>query len=71
MLCPFRSEGFRELGHTGFGSVVGALLLWVQDARAGDGGEEDDAAAANGGGGGGLGVHHVGGAGAGDEEGAG
>ena len=50
--CPFRSEGFGQLGDGGFGGVVGALLLRVQDAGAGDGGEEDDGAA-------GFGGHHV------------
>ena len=29
----------------GFGGIVGALLLWVQDAGAGDGANKDDGAA--------------------------
>ena len=33
------------MGHGRFGGVVGALLLRVQDAGAGDGGEKDDGAA--------------------------
>lgn len=64
---PFRREGFGQLGHGRFGGVVGALLLRVQDAGAGDGREEDDGSAAAGAGGG----DHVAGAGSGDEEGAG
>lgn len=44
--------------------LVGALLLRVEDAEAGDGGEEDDGAA-------GAGGDHAAGAGLGDEEGAG
>ena len=46
---PLRGEGFGQLGHGRFGGVVGALLLRVQDAGAGDGGEEDDGAAGFGG----------------------
>ncbi len=44
--------------------VVGALLLRMQDARAGDGADEDDGAVAGAG-------DHVAGAGLGGEEGAG
>lgn len=64
MRCPLGGEGFGQLGHGRFGGVVGALLLRVQDAGAGDGGEEDDGAA-------GLRTDHVASAGLGDEEGAG
>lgn len=46
---PFRGEGSGQLGDGRFGGVVGALLLRVEDAGAGDGGEEDDGAGVSGG----------------------
>lgn len=53
----------REKGRGDRDVLVGALLLRVQDAEAGNGGEEDDGAPRAGG-------DHAAGAGLGDEEGA-
>lgn len=64
MLRPFRRQGLAEMDDGGFGGIVGALFLRVQDAGAGDGADEDYGAAAAAG-------DHVAGAGLGDEEGAG
>ena len=64
MRCPFGGQRFRQLRDGGFGRVVGALLLRVQDAGARDGGEEDDGAAP-------VGGDHVVRAGLRDQEGAG
>lgn len=44
MRCPFCCQALAQMNNAGFGCVVGALLLWVQDADAGDGAEEDDGA---------------------------
>lgn len=64
MRRPLAGQGLCQLGDRGLGRVVGALLLRVQHAGAGDGGEEDDGAAA-------AGADHVVRARLGDEEGAG
>lgn len=58
-----KGGGFGGLGFRAKDVLVGALLLRVEDAEAGDGGEEDDGAA-------GAGRDHAAGAGLGDEEGA-
>lgn len=76
---PLRRQRPCQLHDRRLGGVVGALLLRVQDARAGDGGDEDDGATAALGFGGmlevgvgvGGGADHVAAAGLGDKEGAG
>jgi len=57
---PFRCLALAQVDNAGFGCVVRALLLWVEDADAGDGAKEDDGA-------GGLVVDHGAGAGGGDK----
>ena len=64
MRCPFRGHGVGKLHDGSLGGVVGALLLWVQDASPGDGGDEEDTAAA-------VARNHVSAASLGDDEGAG